>query len=189
MKFLTDDQIRDHTVGELRPLSGKIEIADYDPRWPDWFQREAERVRTALGERALRIEHTGSTSVPGLPAKPIIDMLLAVANSADESSYVSALEKAGYVLRIREPEWHEHRMFRRADPQVHLHVFTAGCPEIEQVLLFRDWLRSHEQDRSLYTRTKRELAQQNWTYGQNYADAKTPVIQEILDRARAALGR
>jgi GrpB-like predicted nucleotidyltransferase (UPF0157 family) len=189
VKPLTDQQIRDHTVGPLRPLTGKIEIADYDPRWPDLFQQEAERVRTALGVRALRIEHTGSTSVPGLAAKPILDMLLVVGNSADELSYVPPLEKAGYVLRIREPDWYEHRMFRGTSPDVHLHVFTAGCPEIERVLLFRDWLRSHEEDRDLYARTKRELAQQNWKYGQNYADAKTPVIEEILGHARAALGR
>lgn len=186
MKFHTDEQIRDHTLGELRPLSGKIAIADYDPSWPDLFRQEAARVRTALGERALRIEHTGSTSVPGLAAKPIIDILLVVANSADESSYVPPLEKAGYVLRIREPDWHQHRMFRGTGPDVHLHVFTAGCPEIDRVLLFRDWLRSHAGDCDLYARTKRELAQQNWKYGQNYADAKTPVVEQILGRAQAA---
>ncbi len=187
MKPLTEQQIRDHTVGALRPLTGKIEITDYDPRWPDLFQQQAARVRAVLGVRALRIEHTGSTSVPGLAAKPILDMLLVVANSADEPGYVPPLEKAGYVLRIREPDWHEHRMFRGTSPDVHLHVFPAGCPEIERVLLFRDWLRSHEEDRDLYARAKRELAQQNWKFGQNYADAKTPVIEEILGRARAAL--
>jgi GrpB-like predicted nucleotidyltransferase (UPF0157 family) len=187
VKPLTDEQIRNHTVGALRPLSGKIEIADYDPRWPDLFQREAALVRTALGGRALRIEHTGSTSVPGLAAKPIIDMLLVVANSADEPSYVPPLEKAGYILRIREPDWHQHRMFRGTNPDTHLHVFTDGCPEIERVLLFRDWLRSHQEDRDLYERTKRELARQNWKYGQNYADAKSPVIAEILGRALAGV--
>jgi len=184
MKPLTDEQIRNHTIGELRPLSGKIVIADYDPCWPELFQQEAARTRTALGPRALRMEHTGSTSVPGLAAKPIIDMLLVVADSADESSYVPDLEKAGYVLRIREAGWHEHRMFKGSDPDVHLHVFSAGCPEIERVLMFRDWLRSHADDRDLYARAKRELAQQEWKYGQNYADAKTPVIEEILGRAR-----
>lgn len=189
MKPLTEEQIRNHTVGELRPLSGKIEIADYDPRWPGLFEHEVARVRAALGAMALRIEHTGSTSVPGLAAKPIIDMLLVIANSADEPSYVPALEKAGYVVRIREPDWHEHRMFRGTNPDVHLHVFSAGCPEIERVLIFRDWLRTHAEDRDLYLRTKRELAQQNWKYGQNYADAKTPVIEQILGRAQAALGR
>lgn len=188
MKPLTDEQIRNHTIGELRPLTEKIVVADYDPRWPELFEREAACVRAALGAHALRIEHTGSTSVPGLPAKPIIDMLLVVANSADEPSYVPALERAGYALRIREAGWHEHRMFRGTDTSVHLHVFSAKCPEIERVLLFRDWLRTHPGDRELYARTKRELAGQNWKYGQNYADAKTPVIEEILGRARANSG-
>ena len=184
MKPLTDEQIRERTVGELRPLSDKILIVDYDARWPDLFLREAARVRAALGPRALRIEHVGSTSVPGLPAKPIIDMILAVANSADESTYAPDLEKAGYALRIREIDWHQHRMFRRPDSAVHLHVFSAACPEIDRMLLFRDWLRSHPEDRDLYARTKRELAQQNWKYGQHYADAKTAVVEEILSRAR-----
>lgn len=181
---LTEEQIRSHTVGELRPLSGKIQIVKYDPRWPELFQREAEKVRGALGPKALRIEHTGSTSVPELAAKPIIDMLLVVANSADEKEYIPALESAGYKLRIREADWHEHRMFKGSDPEAHLHVFSAGCPEIDRVLLFRNWLRAHPADRELYERTKRALAQQDWRYGQNYADAKTGVIAEILRRAR-----
>lgn len=183
MKPLTEEQIRNHTIGELRPLSGKIVIVDYDPRWPELFQQEAARIRGALGGRALQIEHTGSTSVPELAAKPIIDMVLVVADSADESSYVPDLEKAGYILRIRDADWHEHRMFKGSDREVHLHVFTAGCPEIERVVMFRDWLRTHPDDRDLYAGTKRALAQQEWKYGQNYADAKTPVIQEILRRA------
>ena len=189
MKPLTDQQIRERTVGELRPLSDKILIVDYDPRWPDLFLREAERVHAALGPRALRIEHVGSTSVPGLPAKPIIDMILGVADSANEPGYVPDLEKAGYVLRIRETDWHEHRMFRRSDTEVHLHVFLAVCPEIDRMLLFRDWLRRHAEDRDLYARTKRELAQQDWKYGQNYADAKTAVVEEILSRARGDRGQ
>src|SRR5579871_2097936 len=131
MKPLTDEQIRQRTVGELRPLSGKILIVDYDARWPDLFLREAERVRGALGRRALRIEHVGSTSVPGLPAKPIIDVVLGVADSADEPSYAPALEAAGYLLRIREADWHQHRMFKRPEAEVHLHVFSAACPEID----------------------------------------------------------
>ena len=185
MKPLTDEQIRERTVGELRPLSDKILIVDYDPRWPFLYLGEAARVRAALGPRALRIEHVGSTSVPGLPAKPIIDMILGVADSADEPAYVPDLEKAGYVLRIREIDWHQHRMLKRPGAEVHLHVFSAACPEIGRMLLFRDWLRSHTEDRDLYARTKRKLAKQNWKYGQNYADAKTAVVEEILSRARA----
>lgn len=134
------------------------------------------------------LEHVGSTSVPGLAAKPRIDMLLAVANSADEPSYVPALKAAGYILRIREPDWYEHRMFNRSDMSVNLHVFSQGCPEIDRMLLFRDWLRSHPSDRQLYEDTKRQLAQQNWKYTQNYADAKSAVVEEIIERARNSTG-
>lgn len=183
-----EEQLRQVTVGELKPLVGKIEVADYDPEWPGRFQEQAARIRQALGEGARRIEHTGSTSVPGLPAKPILDITLVVADSADEASYVPALEAAGYVLRIREPDWYEHRMFRGEAPAVHLHVFSEGCPEVERNLAFRDWLRQNEADRDLYARTKRDLAARDWKYMQNYADAKTEVIQEILARAYAGRG-
>src|SRR5215217_5995839 len=156
-----------------------IVIADPDPAWPRRFDAERERIAAALGDRALRIEHIGSTAVPGLPAKPIVDVLLVVADSANEQAYLPALVDAGYILRIREPAWYEHRLFKGPDTDVNLHVFSAGCPEIERHLLFRDWLRGNEADRQLYARTKRELAQQDWKYTQYYADAKTAVIGEI----------
>ena len=179
----TDEQILAVQVGSLAPLMGPIMIVDYDPAWPRLFQREAGRVRAALGDRVVALEYVGSTSVPGLAAKPRIDMLLVVANSADESAYVLALEAVGYVLHIREPDWYEHRMFNGPDTAVNLHVFSPGCPEIERMLLFRDWLRGNPSDRQLYERTKRELARQDWKYTQNYADAKTAVVEEILARA------
>ena len=180
----TEEELRAVTVGALEPLAERIRLVEYDPRWPVLYEREAERVRRALGERALRIEHTGSTSVPGLAAKPIIDMLLVVADSADEDSYLPSLERAGYVLRIREPEWHEHRMFRGSDPAVNLHVHTLGCPEIDRVLTFRDRLRADAGERLLYERAKRELAEKDWRYVQNYADAKSYVIEQIIARMR-----
>src|SRR5687767_7774033 len=121
---LTDAELESVTVGPLEPLTEPIRLVEYDLEWPVLYEREAERVRGALGERALRIEHTGSTSVPDLAAKPIIDMLLVVADSADEDSYLPSLERAGYTLRVREPDWHEHRMFRGSDPAVNLHVHT-----------------------------------------------------------------
>ena len=111
------------------------------------------------------------------------------ADSSDESTYAPALEAAGYVLHIREPDWFEHRLFKGPDTSIHLHVFTVGCPEIEQMRLFRDWLRTHPEDRELYEAKKRELAKQACKYGQNYADAKTGVVREILARARAAPAR
>src|SRR5215469_5399172 len=166
-----------------------IRIVDYDPAWPEIFRQEAERVRSALGERVLRLEHVGSTSVPGLGAKPIVDMLLEIADSADEVRYVAPLEPAGYELHIREPEWHEHRMFKDRAGRIHLHVFSAGCPEIARMVRFRDWLREHPEDRAVYESTKRELAQQEWSSGQDYADAKTTVVEEILKRAASACRR
>ena len=108
----SDEELQRFTVGERKPHNATITLDDYDPEWPRLFSREAERVRATLGDEALLIEHVGSTSVAGLCAKPIIDMLLVVPDSADEPSYVPALENAGYVLRIREPEWFEHRMFK-----------------------------------------------------------------------------
>ena len=133
----------------------------------------------------MLVEHTGSTSVPGLAAKPIIDITLAVPDSGDEKSYVPALEAAGYVLRIREPDWFEHRVFKGPDTNVNLHVFSDGCAEIDRMVRFRDWLRTDQADRELYERTKRELAAREWTYVQDYADAKTLVVEEIVARALA----
>jgi GrpB-like predicted nucleotidyltransferase (UPF0157 family) len=151
-------------------------------QWPEVFRRETDRIRTLLGCRALQIEHIGSTSVPGLAAKPIIDILLVVADSSDEPAYVPILERAGYSLRIREPNWHQHRMFKGPAADINLHVFSSGCPEINRILSFRDWLRSNAADRDLYERTKRDLAEKKWSDGEGYAHAKTAVIEEILER-------
>lgn len=181
---LTEAEIRAATVGELTPLAGPIEIAEYDPEWPRLFEREAARIRSALDDRVLTVEHVGSTSVPGLAAKPRIDILLVVLDSTDEPAYVPPLEAAGYVLRIREPDWYEHRVFKGPDTDVNLHVFSPGCPEIDRMLLFRDHLRRDATDRRLYEQTKRDLARRQWTYTQNYADAKTGVVEGIIARAK-----
>jgi GrpB-like predicted nucleotidyltransferase (UPF0157 family) len=180
---MTDEEIAASTVGNVVPLSGPVRIVDYDPSWPRLFAREAVRIRAALGNRALLLEHVGSTSVPGLAAKPLIDVLLAVADSSAEGDYAPLLEAAGYVLRVREPDWYGHRMFKGPDTDVNLHVFSDGCEEIDRMLRFRDWLRTHDDDRLLYERTKRELAQRSWKHMQNYADAKTAVVREIMARA------
>ncbi len=176
------------TVGERLPLNAPIHLSPYDPEWPRLYEAQAALVRAALGARVLGLEHVGSTSVPGLIAKPIIDMQLVVADSAREEAYLADLEAAGFVLRIREPDWWEHRMFRRASPAVHLHVFSDQCPETLRVLAFRDHLRRHEADRRLYEGAKRALAARVWKDMQNYADAKTTVIEQILSRALAEEG-
>ncbi len=148
------------------------------------FAREAECIRHALDESVLQLEHVGSTSVPGLAAKPRIDILLVVRDSSDEPSYVPPLEAVGYSLQIREPDWHEHRVLKRTDADVNVHVFPSGCVEIDRMIRFRDWLRTNAEDRALYERTKRELASRQWKIVQDYADAKTGVVEEILARAR-----
>jgi GrpB-like predicted nucleotidyltransferase (UPF0157 family) len=180
----TEEEILAVRIAAPTPDDGVIVIADYDPEWPRLYEREETRIRAALGDRVQLLEHAGSTSVPGLAAKPRIDIVLAVPDSAHEPAYVPALEEAGYVLRIREPDWYEHRVFKGPDTDVNLHVFTVGCPEIARMLLFRDWLRSNAADRQRYERVKRELAQKQWKYTQNYADAKTEVVEEIMARAQ-----
>jgi GrpB-like predicted nucleotidyltransferase (UPF0157 family) len=183
---MTDEQLQQVTVGELKSFDAQITLVEYDRVWPENFAREAKRIKAALGDRAIMVEHIGSTSVPGLVAKPIIDILLVVADSADEALYVPALEAAGYVLRIREPDWHQHRLFKGPDTNINLHVFTQGSEEIRKHLTLRDWLRRNEADRELYARSKRSLASKKWKYVQNYADAKTEVIEAILERAKAS---
>jgi len=185
---MTEEQLQRATVGELKPHEAPITLVEYDLAWPQDFAREAKRIKTALGKQEILVEHIGSTAVPGLVAKPIIDILLVVANSADESSYVPALEAAGYVLRIREPDWHQHRLFKGPDTNINLHVFTTGSEEIRRVLILRDWLRTNEADRQLYARTKQSLASRKWKYVQNYADAKSEVVNAILARAQVCGG-
>lgn len=178
-----DEKLREVVVGELKPHNAQITLLDYDPKWPELFEREAKRIYSILGDKVLQLEHVGSTSVPGLCAKPIIDMLLVVKDSTDESAYVPDLENSGYVLRIRETDWYEHRLFKGPDTDINLHVFSRGCPEIERMLRFRDWLKNNRDDRDKYARVKRDLAKQQWKYVQDYADAKSAIVQEIMERA------
>ena len=177
-------------LGELRPYSVPVVVVDPDPSWPHGYRVEADLILAALGPIALTVDHVGSTSVPDLPAKPVIDILLQVPDSADEASYVPALEAVGHVLRVREPDWLEHRvLYRRttdgAPRDVNLHVLSPGLggSEIRRMLAFRDWLRTHPEDRERYAAVKRGLAQRRWRYVQDYADAKTAVVEEILGRA------
>jgi len=177
---MTEERLRRVTIGEPQRHDAPITLQEYDPAWPRLFSREDRRIRKALGSRAIRLEHVGSTSVPGLVAKPIIDILLVVADSADEPSYVPALEAEGYVLRIREPDWHQHRLLKGPDTSINLHVFSVGSAEIHRMLTFRDLLRTNPETRELYARTKRELARRTWKYVQDYADAKSEIVEGIL---------
>ena len=184
----TETEIQAMVVGGATPLTGPITFVEYDPRWPGLFAREEARIRAILGDRVIRLEHTGSTSVPGLAAKPVIDITMTVADVLDEPAWASDLEAAGYRLTIREhePDWYDHRVLKGPDTNVNLHVFSAGCREVERMVGFRDWLRAHDDDRALYEATKRELIKQDWKFVQNYADAKGEVVEAIA--ARAGIG-
>jgi GrpB-like predicted nucleotidyltransferase (UPF0157 family) len=167
-------------IGGREPVA--LVISDYDPAWPARFAEIEGRIRVALGDVALEVEHIGSTSVPDLAAKPIVDVLLVVADVDDEPSYVAPMEDAGFVLRVREAG---HRMFRTPDRDVHIHVYPSGDQAIRDYLDLRDWLRVDESDRTSYEDVKRDLAQRPWSDMNHYAEAKSDVIQEVLGRARA----
>ena len=161
---------------EKRP----IVVVAYDRAWPERFRAERERIDRALGQTARGVEHIGSTAVPGLAAKPIIDILLVVEDVDDEAAYGPALERSGYVPRVHEPG---HRMFRTLQRDVHVHVYSAGSPEIGRYLLFRDWLRESDADRDAYERVKRQLAAREWEDMNFYTHAKDGIVAEIMAHA------
>lgn len=178
---MTDAYLAAVTIGAREPLNDTIDLAPHDPAWAAKYVLLAGRIRGALAGKILRLEHVGSTSVPGLSAKPVIDVVLAVSNSADEAAYVPPLVERGFVLRIREPDWFEHRLLKT--PECNLHVFSIGCEEIQRMVVFRDRLRTHEEERRRYEAVKRELASRTWRHVQDYADAKSAVVREILGNA------
>ncbi|KAK8111959.1 uncharacterized protein PG998_008416 [Apiospora kogelbergensis] len=169
------------------------EIVEPNPAWASTFAALAQEIRDALGDRVLAVEHVGSTSVPGLAAKDVIDIAVAVADPGDEAAYVGALEAGGFFFYFRDlaPSAHQHRFFGRDGPPVwvNLHVYGPGSPELVRLCLFRDRLRADEHDRDLYARTKREAMEASRTAGETlrqYNARKEPVIRQILDRAFAA---
>lgn len=182
--------------GEFDRHDDTIRLVEPDPAWPSRFTREASRIRAALGEVLQRLEHVGSTAVPGLVAKPVLDIVVEVREPGDEAGWVPALHAIGYVLRRREPDWHDHRLLRPADDPrdadpgtgdaavaVNLHVFPVDCHEVDRMVAFRDRLRRSRVDRELYATAKRRLAARTWPTVQDYADAKGDVVRDILVRA------
>lgn len=169
----------------------EIAIEAHDRGWAEAFTRIEARVREALGPAALVVEHVGSTAVPGLPAKPIIDVDLTVPDPDDEEVYVPALTRAGFVLRVREPWWYGHRLFGGTDLRTNVHVFGPDCPETVRHRIFRDWLREHPADRDLYRDAKLAAAGEANAAGEHvmeYNARKQHVIREIYGRAFAAAG-
>ena len=180
----TDEEMAAIRVsGMVTPLNAQVHLKSYDPTWPALFTAEAANIRAALGDSVVVLEHVGSTSIAGMPAKPIIDILLAVADSSDEDAYAPALTVQGYRLHLREPDWEQHRVMKGESPDVNLHVFTAGSGEIARMLGFRDRCRSHPEEFRLYRDTKQALANQVWRHMQHYANAKGEVVEAIIGRA------
>lgn len=178
-------------VSGVEPPARPIAVVEPDPRWPRAFAQLAERIRGVLGFRVLELEHVGSTAVPELPAKPIIDVDLVVADSADEDAWAPALQDVGFTLRAREPWWYEHRLLTAEDPQCHLHVWSPGCPEAYRHRLFRDWLRRSAEDRELYSEVKRASARAATDRAESTAQynlRKQEVLRAICGRAFAAAG-
>ncbi|XXX80795.1 GrpB family protein [Sorangium sp. So ce134] len=173
------------------PAPAPIVVVDYDARWPALFDVVAHKIRAALGDAALAIEHVGSTSVKGLAAKPTIDVDLTVADPADELAYVPALSSAGFTLVIREPDWHEHRCLKLAEPDSNVHVFGPGCPEVIRHRMFRQWLTEHPDDLELYRRAKLAAAAEISAASgvvMDYNKHKEPVIRAIYERMFRANG-
>lgn len=164
-----------------------VVIVPYNDEWPERFHALDHSIRLALGDAAREVEHVGSTSVRGLAAKDVIDIDLTVADPSDETSYVPALEVIGYVLVVREPSWHQHRMLRLDQPRTNLHVFGPDCPETIRHKMFRDWLRAHPDDRDLYAEAKREAIPGGGTV-MDYNARKQAVIREIYNRVFRSAG-
>ena len=168
-----------------------VQVTDPDPDWPRQYRILAARIREALTWRALQLEHVGSTSVPGLPAKPVIDIDLTVADPGREQDYIPALEKTGFRLVIREPWWYGHRALRADEPPCNLHVFGFDSPELVKHRIFRDWLRGNPADRDYYAAAKRQAAADANERGEHvmqYNARKQQVIREIYHRAFVAAG-
>jgi GrpB-like predicted nucleotidyltransferase (UPF0157 family) len=189
----TDPLGVDPYVPGRRPAPSLIRIVEYQERWAADFDRVAARVRGALRSAVLELHHVGSTSIPGLPAKPVIDVDLVVADSADEQAYIPALEAHGFIHIIREPWWHEHRLLKHDDPATHVHVFGPDCPEVIRHLMFRDWLLDRPEEREWYAEAKHAAAREmnarpGGATGMEYNRHKEPIVHEIYDRMFRARG-
>lgn len=183
----SDEDIAAARVGGRDVVPGnRVQVVAPDPDWPATYDEVARIVREALGERVLALQHVGSTSVPGLWAKPVIDADLTVADSGDEPSYLPDLEASGFVLRVREPEWEQHRCLRLESPVTNLHVFSPGAIEPIRHRAFRDWLTSDDADREAYAALKRDLSTRPFESVMHYNNEKGELVYEIYERIFAA---
>jgi putative glutamine amidotransferase len=177
--------------GEREGRTREYGLAPYDPAWPSRFEEEAARLRAALGAVAVSIDHVGSTAVPGLAAKPIVDIQVSVRSMVPRASYVDPIRALGYRWDL-DPWSDEHEYFSRdADgtPAFHIHVCPPDSDWERRHLAFRDWLRAHPGDAAAYERLKRELAERHPRDIFAYVDGKTPFIREVEARASAPAER
>lgn len=198
-----EDITRHHDDTEViyvgaHPTDYTLRIQEPDPSWVHRYRELEAQISAALGDRLLAIQHIGSTAVPDLPANPIIDIDLAVADPAEEAGYIPHLELLGYVHWLTEPDWHQHRLLKLlGEPRVHLHVFGPDCPEMVRHRMFRDWLLDHPEDRRRYAAAKRAAAAEmsatgddpgGLGYGMRYNRVKEPVVRDIYQRMFRAAG-
>jgi GrpB-like predicted nucleotidyltransferase (UPF0157 family) len=177
-------------VGDAGP-SVDVRVVQPDPDWPRQADSVIARIRDTLGSAVVGIEHVGSTAVPGLPAKPVLDLDLLVVDPDDEASYVPLLEATGFALVVREPWWYRHRLLRGTDPDVNLHVYGTESAESARQRLFRDWLRTHPEDRDRYAAAKRAASARSAEVGehvQQYNARKQAVLRDIYARLFADAG-
>jgi GrpB-like predicted nucleotidyltransferase (UPF0157 family) len=169
---------------EHETVKDEVVIIPYDPEWPNLFAHLGGALRAALGDFALRIDHIGSTSVPGLDAKPVIDVQISVASLEPLDAYRAPLESLGYVFRADNTE-RTKRYFRESPGlrRTHIHVRRAGSFSEQFALLFRDYLRAHADDARRYAKVKHRLANSYRHDRHGYTDAKIPHVWEIMTRA------
>jgi GrpB-like predicted nucleotidyltransferase (UPF0157 family) len=164
----------------------KVQLVPYDPQWPIEFDKERLEIEKAIGADILSVDHIGSTSIPGLCAKPIIDILIGLKDFGDGFRCVSALEKLGYTFRGEHGIPGRH-YFRKGSPRTHhLHMYTRGTPDWQHHILFRDYLRAHAAQRDSYAELKTALAKQYPENREKYLDGKAAFIQNIIQLAKYA---
>jgi GrpB-like predicted nucleotidyltransferase (UPF0157 family) len=176
----------------LRVVRGTqpIEVVEYDPDWPRAFEEERDRIAAAIGDAALVIEHVGGTAVPGLPAKPVIDLMVGVEDIERAGPAVAGLINLGYeYVPELETELPDRRYFRRGSPETHhVHMVPASSDYFVEHLLFRDYLRSHPQAAEEYGKLKRGLASRFRFDREAYQAGKVPFIDTVVAAARREAG-
>ena len=161
----------------------QVEVVPYDPAWPQLFEEEAARIKQALGENCCEIHHIGSTSVPGLKAKPLIDILPVVYDLQKVDQATPLMEAMGYEDKRDFGIAFRHFFCKRQERRTHnVHIFEIGSPEIEKHLIFRDWMRTHEGDRREYAQIKQQLADQFPDDSMAYSLGKNKFIKDILQK-------